>query len=115
MLTHSCDVERNCKIQKVIKTKTRNRLVNKNVFLLSYCYANLHLLKRMDGKLNPNHMLEELLENGMEVADSNAAGEETGQENEEQKQEETDEGAGEASRDAVDDDSSSDDDALFQR
>ena len=115
MLTHSCDVERNCKIQKVIKTKTRNRLVNKNVFMLSYCYANLRLLKRIHGQLDPDHTLKEFLENGMELENSNDAGEETGQENEEQKQEETDEGAGEASRDAVDGDSSSDDDALFQR
>jgi len=50
MLTHSCDVERNCKIQKIVKTKTCNKLLNKNVFKLAYCYSNLRLLKKMDGK-----------------------------------------------------------------
>ena len=46
MGTQSADVERVCKAHKVVHTKVRNRLLNKNVKMLLYCYVNLRLLNR---------------------------------------------------------------------
>jgi hypothetical protein len=47
MSTQSADVERVYKAHKVVHTKVRNRIKNKNVHQLLYCYVNLRLLKRI--------------------------------------------------------------------
>jgi hypothetical protein len=67
MATQSADVERVCKVHKLIHTKSRNRLKNKNVRLLLYCYVNLRLLKSMDlqhedKKLDAEDELEDFLD-----------------------------------------------------
>ncbi len=46
--TQSADVERVCKVHKLVHTKSRNRLKNSNVYKLLYCYVNLRLLKSLD-------------------------------------------------------------------
>ncbi len=46
MGTQSADVERVCKANKIVHSKVRNRLSNKNVKMLLYCYVNLRLLKK---------------------------------------------------------------------
>ena len=46
MGTQSADVERVCKANKVVHSKVRNRLTDKNVRMLLYCYVNLRLLKK---------------------------------------------------------------------
>jgi hypothetical protein len=48
MGTQSTDVERVCKAHKVIHTKVRNRLKNKTVYKLLYCYVNLRLHRKID-------------------------------------------------------------------
>jgi hypothetical protein len=45
--TQSADVERVCKAHKVVHTKVRNRLNNKTVHELLYCYVNLRLMKKI--------------------------------------------------------------------
>ena len=65
MMTQTADVERNCKVQKVVKTKDRNRLKNKNVKMLCYCYANLRLLKRLQNEIDPSDDLEDFLESAL--------------------------------------------------
>lgn len=45
MGTQSADVERCCKVNKIVHTKVRNRLAENNVKMLVYCYVNLRLLK----------------------------------------------------------------------
>ena len=54
--TQSADVERVCKAHKVVHTKVRNRLLNKNVKTLLYCYVSLRLLNRYynQGKAQPD-------------------------------------------------------------
>jgi hypothetical protein len=47
MSTQSADVERVCKAHKVVHTKVRNRLNNKTVHQLLYCYVNLRLIKKI--------------------------------------------------------------------
>ena len=49
MATQSADVERCCKVHKLVHTKMRNRLKNDNVRKLVYCYVNLRLIKSMQG------------------------------------------------------------------
>ena len=66
MATQSADVERVCKVHKLVHTKSRNRLKNKNVRLLLYCYVNLRLLKSLDlehedKKLDTEDDLEDFL------------------------------------------------------
>ena len=69
MGTQSADVERVCKAHKIVHTKVRNRLTNKNVNLLLHCYVNLRLLKkyedegkRVDGRpLDQEDDLEDFL------------------------------------------------------
>ena len=68
-MTQTADVERNCKVQKVVKTKTRNRLKNENVKMLCYCYANLRLLKRLQKELEPSDDLEDFLESALILDD----------------------------------------------
>jgi hypothetical protein len=48
MATQSADVERVCKVHKIVHTKGRNRLKNAKVVKLLYCYVNLRLLKALD-------------------------------------------------------------------
>jgi hypothetical protein len=48
MATQSADVERVCKVHKLVHTKSRNRLKNANVYKLLFCYVNLRLLKSLD-------------------------------------------------------------------
>jgi hypothetical protein len=43
----SAAVERVCKAHKVVHTKVRNRLKNKTVYQLLYCYVNLRLIKKL--------------------------------------------------------------------
>jgi hypothetical protein len=50
MSTQSADVERVCKAHKVVHTKVRNRLTNKTVHQLLYCYVNLRLVKKIQDK-----------------------------------------------------------------
>jgi hypothetical protein len=50
MSTQSADVERVCKAHKVVHTKVRNRLGNRTVHLLLYCYVNLRLVKKLQDK-----------------------------------------------------------------
>jgi len=69
MMTQTADVERNCKVQKVVKTKNRNRLKNKNVKMLCYCYANLRLLKRLQQELDSTDELEDFLESALILDD----------------------------------------------
>jgi hypothetical protein len=64
MGTQSADVERCCKVHKIVHSRPRNRLKNKNVVDLVYCYVNLRLLKRLDQEgtnLDDNDDLEEFL------------------------------------------------------
>jgi hypothetical protein len=70
MATQSADVERVCKVHKIIHTKSRNRLKNKNVYMLLYCYVNLRLLKSMDqgGDLDKDDVLEDFL--GQSILDT---------------------------------------------
>ena len=46
LTVQSANVERVCKAHGVIHTKTRNRLVNKSVQRLLFCYVNLRLLRK---------------------------------------------------------------------
>ena len=46
LAVQSANVERVCKAHGVIHTKTRNRLVNKSVQMLLFCYVNLCLLRK---------------------------------------------------------------------
>jgi len=46
LAVQSADVERVCKAHGVIHTKSRNRLTNKSVQMLLFCYMNLRLLKK---------------------------------------------------------------------
>jgi hypothetical protein len=46
LAVQSANVERVCKAHGVIHTKTRNRLVNKSVQRLLFCYVNLRLLRK---------------------------------------------------------------------
>ena len=48
MGTQSADVDRVCKAHKLLHTKARNRLANRNVNSLMYCYVNLRLLKKYE-------------------------------------------------------------------
>ena len=50
MATQSADVERSCKVHKIIHSKSRNRLKLRNVIKLMYCYVNLRLLQKIDKK-----------------------------------------------------------------
>lgn len=60
--TQSADVERCCKVNKLLHTKERNRLKNQNVVRLISCYVNLRLLNRMKeesgGESEPTESLE---------------------------------------------------------
>jgi len=47
MSTQSADVERLCKAHKLIHTTMRNRLKNKTVIDLIYCYVNMRLLNKL--------------------------------------------------------------------
>jgi hAT family C-terminal dimerisation region len=42
----SADVERCCKVNKLVHSKSRNRLKNENVVMLLSCYVNMRLLRR---------------------------------------------------------------------
>ena len=48
MGTQSADVERVCKAHKIVHSKVRNRLTDKNVKMLLYCYVNQRLIKKME-------------------------------------------------------------------
>ena len=66
MATQSADVERVCKAHKIVHSKVRNRLVNKNVQMLLYCYVNLRLIKTLESRngrsnIDANDHLEDFL------------------------------------------------------
>jgi hypothetical protein len=64
MTTQSADVERVCKVHKIVHTKVRNRLKNANVVKLLYCYVNLRLLKSLEvdhAVRTDNDVLEDFL------------------------------------------------------
>jgi hAT family C-terminal dimerisation region len=49
MAVQSADVERVCKAHKVVHTKVRNRLGNRKVNELLYCYVNLRMIMKAGG------------------------------------------------------------------
>ena len=63
MGTQSADVERVCKVHKLVHTKARNRLKNLNVCRLLFCYVNLRLLKSLEkpGSIDNNNDMEDFL------------------------------------------------------
>lgn len=61
MSTQSADVERVCKAHKVVHTKVRNRLKNKTVYSLLYCYVNLRLLKKINEDDTMTSFLEQAI------------------------------------------------------
>ena len=67
MATQSADVERSCKVHKIIHSKSRNRLNNKNVAMLMACYVNLRLLKSLEGgkNIDGHGDLESFLDNAI--------------------------------------------------
>ena len=69
MGTQSADVERACKANKLVHTKVRNRLSNKNVKMLLFCYRNLRVLKKdiADGgeRLDAEHLMEGFLNDAL--------------------------------------------------
>jgi hAT family C-terminal dimerisation region len=67
MGVQSADVERSCKVHKIVKTKYRNRQTLKTVMQLMYCYINLRLLKKQEDKLDDNDALEDFLEQAILV------------------------------------------------
>ena len=50
--------------------KARNRLKNKNVQMLVYCYVNLRLIKKIEegNSLDPNNDLEDFLDSALATA-----------------------------------------------
>ena len=58
MATQSADVERCCKVHKVVHSKSRNRLKNANVTKLIYCYVNLRLLKKLEAETGSEEVLD---------------------------------------------------------
>ena len=50
MSVQSADVERICKANKIIHTKTRNRLVHDRTQKLLYCYINTRLLRKSSNR-----------------------------------------------------------------
>ena len=70
MATQSAGVERCCKVHKIVHTKARNRLKNKNVQMLVYCYVNLRLIKKIEegNSLDPNNDLEDFLDSALATA-----------------------------------------------
>ncbi len=62
MGVQTADVERCCKVHKVIKTKAHNRQLINTVKMLMYCYVNLRLLKKHDKTLDEGAGLDEFLE-----------------------------------------------------
>lgn len=47
----SANVERVCKSHNLIHTPIRNRLINKTVQMLLFCYINIRLLNRVNGDM----------------------------------------------------------------
>ena len=50
MSVQSADVERICKVNKIIHTKTRNRLVHDRTQKLLYCFINTRLLHKSNNR-----------------------------------------------------------------
>lgn len=69
MGTQSADVERCCKVHKLIHTKMRNRLKSENVQKLVYFYVNLRLIKRMQGYMFDDEFDDFLTDVMKEVAE----------------------------------------------
>jgi hypothetical protein len=67
MSTQSADVERVCKVHKIIHTKSRNRLKNKTLSMLIFCYVNLRLIKKIKDDLDTEDDLEDLLEHAIDI------------------------------------------------
>ena len=63
----SADVERCCKVNKLIHTKIRNRLLNKHVRMLMTCYVNLRLLKSIEEEENSKSTGEAIYDNNGEL------------------------------------------------
>ena len=64
LATQSADVERCCKVHKIVHTKARNRLRNSTVQMLVFCYVNLRLMKQVEGDdvtLDSKNDLEDFL------------------------------------------------------
>ena len=81
MATQSADVERACKVHKVVHTKSRNRLTHELVTDLVYCYVNLRLLKKVrphfEGKpLDGEDNLEDYLGSALDRFEEEAIQEE---------------------------------------
>ena len=80
MATQSADVERTCKVHKLVHTKARNRLSNATVTQLVYCYVNLRLVKKMEteekGKsFDADDDLEDFLYSSLTAAGDDVGGE----------------------------------------
>ena len=71
MTIQSADVERSCKAHKVIHTKARNRLKNRNVFMLLYTYLNLRLVNKVKDELQ-DFLEQALAGDGDEDSDEGA-------------------------------------------
>ncbi len=52
MATQSADVERACKVHKLVHTRARNRMKHKLVTDLVFCYVNLRLMKKVRSNFN---------------------------------------------------------------
>jgi hypothetical protein len=61
MVIQAADVERVCKAHTVIHTKVRNRLKNKTVYKLLYCYVNLQLLRKIGEDDTMTNFLEQAI------------------------------------------------------
>ena len=75
--TQSADVERVCKVHKLIHTKIRNRLAIDTVYMLLFCCVNLCILKRLDIAIedNASHLegfLAEALDDDHDSAEDDA-------------------------------------------
>ena len=72
MATQSADVERCCKVHKIVHSKARNRLNNSTVTKLVYCYVNLRLIKNVTTETNPldpQNDLEDCLASALQTAE----------------------------------------------
>jgi hAT family C-terminal dimerisation region len=74
MAMQSADVERICKVHKLVHTRIRNRLANEAVYMSMYYYVNLRVLKRLDIAVEDNVLhLEGFLADALD-ADSDENG-----------------------------------------
>ena len=70
MATQSADVERCCKVHKIVHSKARNRLHNKTVTKLVFCCVNLRLIKAVKtgaDTVDPHNDLEDFLASALKA------------------------------------------------